>query len=98
MTILYFSDIIISEGNRNAKKFQKRMVLDMLDVENVKNVLQAEVYKREKAKAKFYKYRSSGNKSQEDFYKRRYNLYCNRFDGMCDMLYDLGYLAIRTKL
>ena len=65
----------------------------MLDVENVKNVLQAEVYKREKAKAKFYKYRSSGNKSQEDFYKRRYNLYCNRFDGMCHMLYELGYLA-----
>ena len=69
------------------------MVLDMLDVENVKTILQSEVKKREKAKSKFEKYRSSGNKSLEEFYQRRYNMYISRFDGMCDMLFDLGILV-----
>ena len=65
----------------------------MLDVENVKTILQSEVKKREKAKSKFEKYRSSGNISLEQFYERRYNMYISRFDGMCDMLFDLGILA-----
>ena len=69
------------------------MVLDMLDVENVKTILQSELKKREKAKSKFEKYRSSGNRSLEEFYERRYNMYISRFDGMCDMLFDLVILV-----
>lgn len=69
------------------------MVLDMLDVENVKAILQAEVNKREKAKAKWLKYRSSDNEYLEELYERRYHRYCSRFNGMCDMLFDLGLLA-----
>ena len=65
----------------------------MLDVENVKTILQSELKKREKAKSKFEKYRSSGNRSLEEFYERRYNMYISRFDGMCDMLFDLGILV-----
>ena len=65
----------------------------MLDVENVKTILQSEVKKREEAKSKFEKYRSSGNRSLEQFYERRYNKYTSRFDGMCDMLFDLGILV-----
>ena len=65
----------------------------MLDVENVKTILQSELKKREKAKSKFEKYRSSGNRSLEQFYERRYNMYISRFDGMCDMLFDLGILV-----
>lgn len=69
------------------------MVLDMLDVEKVKTLLQAELDEREKAKAKLEKYRSSENKAREELYEKLYNMYRFRFDGMCDMLYDLGYLA-----
>ena len=69
------------------------MVLDMLDVEKVKTILQAEIDKREKAKAKWEKYRSSDNIYLEEFYERRYHSYVSRFDGMCDMLFDLGLLA-----
>lgn len=65
----------------------------MLDVENVKTILQSEVNKRENAKAKWEKYRTSENKSKEDLYERRYHMYCSRFDGMCDMLFELGWLA-----
>ena len=69
------------------------MVLDMFDVENAKIILQAEVDKREKAKAKLKKYRASENKALEECYEKRYNMYRFRFDGMCDLLYDLGFLA-----
>ena len=65
----------------------------MLDVEKVKTILQAEIDKREKAKAKWEKYRSSDNIHLEELYERRYHRYVSRFDGMCDMLFDLGLLA-----
>ena len=69
------------------------MVLDMLDFENIKIVLQYEADERERAKAKLKKYRASENKALEDCYEKRYNMYRFRFDGMCDMLYNLGILA-----
>ena len=65
----------------------------MLDVGNVKIILQAEVDKREKAKAKLEKYRAAENKALEELYEKRYNMYRFRFDGMCDLLFDLGLLA-----
>lgn len=65
----------------------------MLDLENVKTILQSEANKREKAKAKMLKYRESENKALYECYEKRYNMYRFRVDGMCDMLYDLGYLA-----
>lgn len=70
------------------------MVLDMLDVEKVKSLLQDEIDKREKAKVKWLMYRTSyDNEYLEELYERRYHRYCSRFNGMCDLLFDLGILA-----
>ena len=69
------------------------MVLVMLDVENFKTMLQCEVNHREESKAAWEHYRTSNDSYLETVYEKMYIKYRSRYNAMCDILYEMGYLV-----
>lgn len=73
----------------------------MLDLEKAKNILQSEINNREKAKSEWEQYRASNEtylKPVADYLEsvaeKTYIKYRSRFNGMCDILYEMGYLVL----
>ena len=65
----------------------------MLDLENVKSMLQSGVNHREEARAAWEHYRTSNEKYLAEVYEKIYIKYRSRYNGMCDILFEMGYLV-----